>query len=309
MMSQGPSPSIDPPWEDCPRNWDEVISSLLQYAILAPSNFNSQPWKFAISENQLFLYADPSRWLKKIDPEKREMHFSLGCCIENFLIAARYCGFSAAVAYFPSQENPDWICTMTLRKEERRKEKRLSLLLERYTPQGSFQPLPAPPFLSDRLCQFAQGGVRVIICQSRKEKEQVDVLSREANRLRFEDREFRREFDEWKRREGVSRIEEKKDFSEVLSGASLFGVLVSRANSRRVWLQVGRILERIYLWTTSSPFKMRPLSRLIEVPSVQNRLKKLFQISWHIQQPFLIGIPTAIEKKPSPRRPLSELVR
>lgn len=36
------------------RSWP----SLLNYAILAPSSHNSQPWKFNVSDGEILLYAD-----------------------------------------------------------------------------------------------------------------------------------------------------------------------------------------------------------------------------------------------------------
>lgn len=42
---------------------------LLQYAILAPSTFNTQPWQFALTESGIAVFADYSRRMPAADPE------------------------------------------------------------------------------------------------------------------------------------------------------------------------------------------------------------------------------------------------
>jgi nitroreductase len=41
----------------------QKLTFLLWYAILAPSSHNTQPWQFAVHENELDLHADRTRWL------------------------------------------------------------------------------------------------------------------------------------------------------------------------------------------------------------------------------------------------------
>ena len=72
---------------------EEKIRFLLNYAILAPSFHNTQPWKFSIKGNNIEVYADFTRQLPEVDPEKRELYISVGCAISNLLIAAEHFGF------------------------------------------------------------------------------------------------------------------------------------------------------------------------------------------------------------------------
>ena len=79
---------------------------LLRYAILAPSVKNTQPWRFAIEENRVRIFADPDRVLHVTDPNRRELYISLGCALENLLVAAEHFGFRHEVFYFPEGEAP-----------------------------------------------------------------------------------------------------------------------------------------------------------------------------------------------------------
>ncbi len=77
------------------------LGFLLRYAILAPSAKNSQPWCFAVRQNRIHLLADMRRRQLIQDPGERELYISLGCALENLLVAAEHFGFRHGVTYFP----------------------------------------------------------------------------------------------------------------------------------------------------------------------------------------------------------------
>jgi nitroreductase len=49
-----------------------VLRLALEYAVLAPSSHNTQPWLFRLNDNTVELYADAERILKTVDPHGRE---------------------------------------------------------------------------------------------------------------------------------------------------------------------------------------------------------------------------------------------
>jgi len=55
--------------------------ALLDAAILAPSSHNTQPWRFAVRERTIDLYADRTRALPVNDPDDRELTISRCGCI------------------------------------------------------------------------------------------------------------------------------------------------------------------------------------------------------------------------------------
>ena len=70
---------------------------LVRSAILASNAHNSQPWLFRILGSCVELYADRARNIGLADPYLREMHLSLGCALENLVIAAARFGHDSAV--------------------------------------------------------------------------------------------------------------------------------------------------------------------------------------------------------------------
>src|SRR3989344_5304350 len=78
----------------------EKIKFLLNYAILAPSTHNSQPWLFKIDNSSCKIFYDPRKAIKEADPVERDLYISFGCLIENLVIAAKYFGVFKDIKYF-----------------------------------------------------------------------------------------------------------------------------------------------------------------------------------------------------------------
>ena len=76
---------------------EETYFRLIDYASKAPSSHNTQPWKFGREEDTILLYPDLSRSLPVVDPDNHALFISLGCALENLVLAARHYGFDATV--------------------------------------------------------------------------------------------------------------------------------------------------------------------------------------------------------------------
>jgi nitroreductase len=74
---------------------------LIGAAVLAPSTWNSQPWRFEVDGETIRLVADSRRALPITDPAQKGMMISLGAALENLLVTARAYGLRPTVTYFP----------------------------------------------------------------------------------------------------------------------------------------------------------------------------------------------------------------
>ena len=83
----------DPTGQD-PRN-------LVRAAVLAANAHNTQPWLFIVSGERIELFADMTRTIGAMDPLLREMHLSLGCALENLVLAGPPSGLTAQVVLLP----------------------------------------------------------------------------------------------------------------------------------------------------------------------------------------------------------------
>jgi nitroreductase len=100
--------------------WDELgpVSrdpmGLVRAAVLAANAHNAQPWLFAVTPDRIDLFADPTRTLGAMDPLLREMHISLGCALENLVLAGPPNGLAPTVTLLPAPADPGHIARVDL---------------------------------------------------------------------------------------------------------------------------------------------------------------------------------------------------
>jgi len=109
VLSTSKGPAYDA-WE----NSFEGIEGLVSAAILAANAHNTQPWHFILGNSSIEIKADTDRTLGPVDPYLREMYISLGCALENLIIAAKANGFSPKTNYFPNKQDSRHIATIDL---------------------------------------------------------------------------------------------------------------------------------------------------------------------------------------------------
>jgi nitroreductase len=91
--------------ESLPANPIDGTRALIGAAILAPSYWNAQPWRFEVDPAELRLTLDASRTLPACDPDQGFAMLSLGAALENLLVAARAWGLQPTVQYLPFGTN------------------------------------------------------------------------------------------------------------------------------------------------------------------------------------------------------------
>lgn len=109
------APSLQP-WRlpsDPPHDPIEVTRTLIGAAVLAPSKWNAQPWRFEVEGNSIRIVADTRRALPAIDPERRSMMMSLGAALENLLVTARAYGLRPTVNHLPPSAARDVVAEVT----------------------------------------------------------------------------------------------------------------------------------------------------------------------------------------------------
>ncbi len=85
-------------------SYDKIQRRLLEYAVLAPSIYNSQPWKFSLSasDGAIEVYPDEARARPlELDPGQRELYLALGACLENIVLAGPALGYEVHEKLFP----------------------------------------------------------------------------------------------------------------------------------------------------------------------------------------------------------------
>jgi len=304
---------------------------LLRYAILAPSSHNTQPWLFNVREFEIRIYADTSRWLKVADPEQRELYISLGCALENLLVAAEYFGFGHEVVLCGPDDHDGPAAIVNLipggGASGWRAPEMLDAILARTTNYRSYESRAIPEETVQRLrgcCH--EDGVGLALVDDPQLRREVHELVVHADARLFADPAWREELGHWIGRGAfgspwlmaklgqlavtylnTGRSTARRD-AEVLMSAPVFGVLGATMDDRASRIRVGQVFERIYLTATLHRLGLQPMSQIVEVPELRSVLPVLLpEAGPYAMQPFRIGYAEP-DKERTPRRPLEEVL-
>jgi len=308
---------------------------LLRYAVLAPSTRNTQPWRFTIDGNAVLLRADPVRWLRMADPDRRELHLSLGCALENLLLAADCAGYRHAVTYFPVLADPDLAAVAIFTAAPRSAAPvppivTLETLQLRRTERRPFLTQPLPPDVLHRLRAVpGEPGVRLELTDAAERRRSADVLNVRAWAALFGVTEYREELTRtllvgeiggsWLagqlRRPAPPYAEVGRRLAQqnslALHSAPVIGVIGSLADTPADQVRSGRLLERLWLTATAEGLALHPMSQALEVPALRRELAERFPAAGNcIQQFFRLGRPASAPRgaRPTPRRPVEDVL-
>ncbi|MBN1191072.1 MAG: hypothetical protein JXA46_15050 [Dehalococcoidales bacterium] len=324
------------PWEinesDFPsgEGTAEKIRFLLGYAILAPSSHNSQPWKFSIQDNTVLIFTDNDQWLNVADTDRREMYISVGCALENLLIAAEHFGYGYTMEYFPKGNNGA-VAIVQLNPGGKGEQKRDSALFDmiprRKTNHNLYDTKPIPETEMARLhaCCREEGFRMFPTNEAGNESElrrRIDALITRADAIQLTDPLYKQELASWIGRGAfgapwlmakvtqvalthlnISKGQSKKDSEMLLSSPALVA-LVSSTNDRKSQVIAGQISERIMLTAAQMGLAVHPMSQILEVPEIKAELTSLLpEKNVFPQHTFRLGYAES-EKGHTPRRPL-----
>ncbi|BBY62222.1 nitroreductase family protein [Mycolicibacterium helvum] len=90
----------------------DVVRAVLTLATQAPSVHNSQPWRWQVGPHSLHLYADRSRHLPKVDPDRRDLLVSCGAVLHHCAVALAAMGWGAKIRRFPNPVDPDHLASI-----------------------------------------------------------------------------------------------------------------------------------------------------------------------------------------------------
>jgi hypothetical protein len=143
-----------------PTTADEIARYVVRQAVWAPSVHNTQPWRFTVGRQQIFLHADTNRQLKVADPDGREMMISCGAALFTVRLALRSLGYVPETSVLPDPGQPTLVARVGWQQQAEPDEferRLLSQVTRRRTHRGAFDPEPLPP---DLLAALRSSAVR-----------------------------------------------------------------------------------------------------------------------------------------------------
>jgi nitroreductase len=309
---------------------NDKLTYLVKFAMLAPSSHNTQPWKFIVNKNTITFAADTSKWLTVADSDKRELYISLGCSIENLLIASDHYGMNYNIQYLPDENNPDIAAIFTYedKMNEPKPDPLFNEILKRLTNRNKFEDRPVDNALLEKLKSAAVNDLKIYFVSDKNKIEDINKLVIEADKTEFANPGFRKELGKWLGRGAfgsgkfmsgfskfvvehinIGKMIAKSDSSRMLS-SPVFGIIYSDSAEidRLTEIMTGRTFERIYLTASMLGLSLQPMSQLMQLKDIKQNLGKIASLEDKILlQTFRLGYAKHIEKM-SPRFTYEEIV-
>jgi hypothetical protein len=322
-----------------------VLSLAIEYAVLAPSSHNTQPWLFRVNDNSLELYADKERGLNVVDPHDRELIMSCGAALYNLRLALRSFGYTETTELFPhsnKQKGPnikDLLARVTLtgighpNKEDKRLFKALP---HRHTNRGRFETKPLDAALVNELeLAVSIEGAQLYLTQDLATRQAIADLVAKGDKRQWNDPEFRSEIATWthanfsKSRDGIpgyalnlndvasyvtpfmirrfdmGRGQAAKDH-KLAEGSPALAVLYTAEDTPYYWLVAGQALSHLLVKARVYNFHASFLNQPIEIGELRTQLTETLGLTGFPQ--LLLRLGYAEEAKATPRRDVEEVV-
>ena len=313
------------------------IKEIVRYAVLAPSGHNTQPWKFAVSGTTIQLLPDFSRRLPAVDPHDRELWISLGCALENLVLAAQAAGYEAETSY--PAPGADFIAVRLTPSASRPDTPLFDAIPHRQNNRSVYEDRAVPlPDLSRIAAVPAAPGVSPLLLTDTARKEAAIEYIKAGDRSQFGDPAFVKELVSWIRFNApealhsfdglYTRCTGNPDVPrwlgrEFLSGASAgqqadtsakkarsssgLIVLASALDDKQHWIETGRVYERLALTFTALGVQVAFLNQPAEVPELRSQFQSYLGLGSALPQLLLrFGYAPALPH--SLRRPVEDVL-
>ncbi len=319
---------------------EQLFKEIIHYATLAPSGHNTQPWQFAIKENSILIFPDYSRRLPVVDPDDHALFISLGCALENLLIAANHMGFSTRVECFLRDGEAEHI-RVTLNEEKVESDPELfNAIQNRQSTRSQYDGREIPAEDLEKLRQASrQDKVSFILFTEDKDIEPIIEFVKEGNRLQFRNKSFVSELISWIRFskkhalatcDGLNSASmglpfiprwlgkfilntfatpdgEAKKCEKLIHGSSGLALFIAQTNDKEAWINVGRSFERVVLTATALNIKHAHVNMPCEEVEVRKKLQYYLRLK--NEQPLLLSrIGYAKSMPESYRRPVEAVL-
>lgn len=312
---------------------EEQIKSLLNYAVMAPSSHNTQPWRFDISGGAIYMFADRTRALPANDPGDRELTISCGCALMNLRVAAAHEGIGVTFDITPNSGEDDLLAVIALKKEDSSSADDAGLIASvvgRRTYRKRFASRDVPITILDSLSAVAsEEGSWLEIIDAEENRQKTAELVSEGDSIQWSNPSWRSELAAWMhpRRRGdgltvpgivvpVARVVVRtfdmgngvgaKD-KQLADESPVLAVLGTSGDNVAAWLAAGQALEKILLSAHAQGLQASYLNQPIQVASLRPKLQDLLSQAGFPQILLRLGFPKD-EIGAAPRRRLDEVI-
>ncbi len=299
----------------------QLLPSLIEYAVMAPSAHNIQPWRFHLRGNTLELYAERPRALPVVDPNGRELTIACGAALFNLLVALHHHGWGSLVQLLPPGRDLLARVALTVPVNTSPDEHRLfACIPSRRTWALPFLDEPVEAAVLGELKKAAAAeGARLLLVDETVRESLIETIE-QADRQLEADPAFRREMAEWMRSNFSQDLTGVPGYSRCIGGffsllapvlersfnlgeghaegdrelartAPILAVLETPGDQPRDWLVAGQAIQHVLLAGVAQGLQASFLNQPLQVPSLRRGLRELLGLEGQAQMIVRMGYP------------------
>lgn len=310
---------------------------LIRLATLAASNLNSQPWQFRIERDAIWILPDYARRMPVIDPDDSQLFHSLGCAVENLVLAAGAQGFDTEVSYSSAS---DGIVVRLERSTWAKASDLYAAIPLRQCVRKAYDGQPLGRAELAKLTHIGRGSkAQTLLLVNETAKENLIELVTQGNALQLTDRAYRRELAVWTRfnnhealRRGDGRAsralgrvplpriptrfltkqlfdpeaQSNRDAKRIRSSAGIV-VFVASEHDKPTWIDVGRACQRFALQAAALDIRTAFINQPIKAPRLQTQFEDWLQLKGE-RAMLMLRFGHGPKARLSLRRPIEQVI-
>ncbi len=183
-------------------SYKDAIQKILEAGAQAPSGDNSQPWKFKISNNTVFVYNIPDRDNPILNIHQSGSYVAHGGLVENIAIAAEAMGYESIITPFPDGDDKDVTARIKLTPAMPAQNSLFTAIWDRHTNRKRYQEKFLTESQRDEILNMPtemglESAVRMILIEDKEKRiivgkavasiEKVILENQNLHRLLFKD--------------------------------------------------------------------------------------------------------------------------
>lgn len=308
----------------------QTLHAVLDLATRAPSVHNTQPWRWRVGHDGLYLFADPSRHLPHADPDRRELMLSCGAALHHCTVALAATGWNAKVRRLPDPAAPDYLAALELspRPADELDFTLAMAIVRRRTDRRRYGSWPVP--WGDIALMGARAARAGVMLRQVEEIPRLRYIVVDAVSRRAWDAEHLAELSAWSGCHGSVAGEPARSSPEPDPDAALPAGLAlpdhprddgepegsvvvalgTEADDDLARLRAGEATSLVLLSATAMGLASCPVTEPLEIPEARQAVRaEVFGDTGHPQMMVRVGWPPvgADPLPPAPRRPVPDV--
>lgn len=323
------------PAEGAELSDQQCLRAALQWAILAPSGHNTQPWILREHPAAVDVVADYSKRLPIVDPDDRELIMSCAALTTHLELALGSFGRAHQTTWFPADASPDAVARVEIVGTAKPTSDDVALfeaIPHRITNRSPFRALQLDVDVLVRVKHLVESDGAHLMFLTGDARSGVADLVAEADRLQLADKAFRKELASWVHHNHSDHLDGMRGYAfgvgdlashvgptiirtfdagkgqaakdrELATQSPGLVLIETDGDTRQDWVNAGRAMDLMLLYLTTHGYAASFLNQPVEVPGLRDRLTQAVASNRYPQLLLRIGEPS--ESQPhSPRRPL-----